>query len=64
MLDRQKVKDRREALKLSQEEAAKLAGFRAFQQWARLEQNDTDARASTLMAVAKVLRCKIESLLK
>jgi transcriptional regulator with XRE-family HTH domain len=64
MLDRKKVQKRREELKLSQPEAAKLAGFKTFQQWAKLEQVDTDARATTLAAVAKALRCKVDELLK
>jgi transcriptional regulator with XRE-family HTH domain len=63
MLDARKVRARREALTLTQGEAAKRAGFETYQQWARLEQENRDPRASTLAKIAHALRCKIEDLL-
>ena len=62
-LDPSKIKSRREALKLSQAEAADRAGI-TQPQWARLESGrNADARISTIEAVARALRCALARLL-
>lgn len=63
-LDPSKIKARREKLGLTQTEAAERAGL-LQPNWARIEGGQhTDPTLSTALAIAKALRCKVESLVK
>lgn len=64
MVNGKEVKRRRTKLKLSQQQAAERIGWTA-QRWSDFENNrNSDPRVSTLVAVAKVLKCRIDQLLK
>jgi transcriptional regulator with XRE-family HTH domain len=64
MVNTEFVKARRIKLKLTQEQAALLAGMKLSQQWSRIENGETaNPRADTLAAIAKALQCKVDSLL-
>jgi len=59
ILDPQKVRDRREKLKLTQTKCAELSGM-PVPHWNRIEAGGRpDPQLSTLARVAKALRCKI-----
>jgi transcriptional regulator with XRE-family HTH domain len=59
------IRSRREQLGLSQDAAAKLAGFSNRQKWSNYETGQIpDPQLSTLEAIAKALRCKVARLLK
>lgn len=65
MLNGKKMKSLRESLRLSQQDAADLAGFTNYQQWAALEAGrKKHPRADTLAAIARALKCSMEVLLK
>jgi len=58
------IRRRRLRLKLTLADAAKAAGWRTPVQWHDIEAGKKrDPRASTLVRVAKVLRCKVDQLL-
>jgi len=62
-LDPSKIRKRREALKLTQAEAAKLAKMPA-PHWSRIEGgNRSDPKLSTAEKVAQALQCGLEKLL-
>lgn len=64
MLDPERIKSKREALKLTQREAAERAGL-AQPAWARIESGArTDPNLSTAVRLAHALKCKIEQLLR
>lgn len=49
---------------LNQTEAAKLAGWKSQQHWAYVESGEhADPRISTLVKVARVLKCTVPDLL-
>lgn len=60
------MKSLREKLKLSQGEAAQLAGFKTRQQWSNIERDATGYEISmtTLERIAKALGVKAKDLLK
>lgn len=65
-LDTVKMRERRESLGLSQEEAAKRAGMTAGKsQWNSLEsgRRSDDVKISTLFAIARALECTPADLL-
>ena len=65
ILDCGKIKGFREARKLSQEEAAKLAGLAGRQNWNEIEGGRrTNITMDTLERVAKALGVKAKDLLK
>lgn len=56
-IDRQKVRDTREALGLSLADAAELAGMKSRQQWQRIEKNpDVGITVKMLGTLARVLK--------
>ncbi len=64
MVDTTFLKERRKSLGLTQAEAAKLAGMASHTMWARVETGARDdLRASTLVGMAKALRCSVDKLL-
>jgi transcriptional regulator with XRE-family HTH domain len=65
-IDLEKMRSRREKLKLSQADAAEAAGFGGGrQQWSNIETGaKADVAISTLDKVAKALKCKAKDLLK
>jgi transcriptional regulator with XRE-family HTH domain len=65
MLDIKKLKERREALGYSQEEAAERAGIGGGRQgWSNIESGKKDVVTATLDKLAKALRCKPADLLR
>lgn len=66
MLDVAKIKAKREALGLSQAQAAEKAGFGGGrQQWSNIETGTkADVTMTTLGKIAKALKCKPAELLK
>jgi transcriptional regulator with XRE-family HTH domain len=59
------IRTRRLALKLTQADAAKAAGFPNGQKWSNYETGQIpDPQLSTLEAIAKALRCKVERLIR
>lgn len=59
LLDHQKIRGRREKLRLTQTKCAELSGM-PVPHWNRIEAGGRpDPQLSTLARVAKVLRCKI-----
>lgn len=64
MLDIEKIKSRRERVKLSQSQAAEAAGI-SRQRWNDIESGrKTNIELETLDAIAKALECKPKDLLK
>jgi transcriptional regulator with XRE-family HTH domain len=65
-LDTKKIRQLRNALDLTMEQAAEAAGFTSGRQyWYQLESGrQTDVPISTLGRIAKALKCKPEDLLK
>lgn len=64
-VDTEEIRSRRERLGLTQLSAAKAAGWLTQQQWAHVENGERpDPRISTLATVARVLKCKVDDLLK
>lgn len=62
MVNGKEVKRRREKMKLTQGEAAVSVGWSA-QRWSDFEnERNPDPRVSTLAAVAKVLKCRLDDL--
>ena len=60
----QKIKELRLQAGINQTQAAKRAGWKTQQQWADFENGyRKDPRLSTMVAVAKVLGCKVADLL-
>jgi transcriptional regulator with XRE-family HTH domain len=58
MLNIEFIRQRRETLKLTQAEAAKLAGFSNLQKWSQYETGRIpDPQLSSVIAIAKALRC-------
>jgi transcriptional regulator with XRE-family HTH domain len=67
MVDRDEIKRRRDKLGLTVRDAALRAGWgeTGFVRWSRLERGTPkDPALSTMEAVAKVLKCKIDDLVK
>lgn len=65
-MNREEIRRRREAKGMTQGEAAIKAGWgkTGFVRWSRLERGTPkDPAWSTMEAVAKVLRCKLDDLL-
>lgn len=64
-VDTNEIRRRRKRQKLTLAKAAKLAGWKSAQHWANVEQGrQGNMRVATLVAVAKVLGCKVDALLK
>jgi DNA-binding XRE family transcriptional regulator len=63
LLSAAKVKRYRQKLGLQQKQASTLAGWQRGQSWHKLEVQNSDVRISTLVTVARVLRCDITELL-
>jgi transcriptional regulator with XRE-family HTH domain len=64
-LNKERIKALREKLGLTQDEAARLAGFTSRQAWNNLEGGAVpNPRADTLAKVAKALGCRMEDLLQ
>jgi len=58
------IKSRRIKLKLTQAQAAKLAGIATHVHWSRIERGTVKGvQLTTLIGVAKALRCKVVHLL-
>lgn len=65
MLDPAKVKAKREAMKLTQEEAAQRGGLASKQKWSDIESGRIpNPRLDTVVGVASALKCSIEDLLR
>jgi transcriptional regulator with XRE-family HTH domain len=65
MLDTEFIRTRRKKLKLTQTQAAKLAGIATNVHWSRIEAGKIKGvKLDTLAGVAKALRCKVARLLK
>lgn len=65
MLDTDKIKDLRGKAELTQDEAAKAAGFKSRQGWNNIESGKrTNIGLATLNRVAKVLKTTAKDLLK
>lgn len=65
-MNRDEIKRRRKALKLTLKDAGAKAGWgeTGFVRWSRLERGTPkDPAVSTMESVAKVLRCKLDDLL-
>jgi transcriptional regulator with XRE-family HTH domain len=59
------IRSRRKELKLTQAQAAKLAGFPNLQKWSQYEKGHIpDPQLSSLEAIAKALRCNIAKLVQ
>ncbi len=62
------IKSRREALSLTQEQAAEAAGLKSKQHWYAVESGATGGKSGitlgTLNAIAKALKCDPKELLK
>ena len=64
-LDTMKIKQRREKLGLSQEDAARLAGLSSRQRWHHIESGrKPNITIDTLESIAQALQCKPADLLK
>lgn len=65
IVNTKEIRRRRKAKKLSMAAAARLAGWKAPQQWANIEYDRrSDPAVSTLVAVAKALDCTVDDLIK
>lgn len=64
IFDRQKMRDLRERLELTQEQAAKRAGIKTRQAWNNVENGDREPSLPTLERIAKALGVKPKDLLK
>lgn len=65
VLDTEKIKSLRERVGLSQDAAAKAAGYSGRQWWHNIESGQqTNIELATLNRIAKVLNTKAKSLLK
>lgn len=65
MLDTEKIKALREKLKITQDEAAKRAGFKSRQAWNNIESGrQASISLATLDKIAEALGCKARDLLK
>jgi transcriptional regulator with XRE-family HTH domain len=67
MVDRDEIKRRREKLGLTLRDAASKAGWgeTGFVRWSRLENGTPkDPALSTLESVARVLKCKLDDIVK
>ena len=63
-LDRHKIRRLRLKLKLTQEEAATLAGLPGRQRWNHIEKGSRGVSIDTLERIAKALKVNISDLLK
>lgn len=63
-VDLEKIRSLREELELSQEAAAKKAGFTSRQAWHKIESGQQEPLVSTLDRIAKALGVKAKDLLK
>jgi transcriptional regulator with XRE-family HTH domain len=59
------LRERRLALKLTQAQCAKEAGFPNLQKWSNYENGRIpDPQLSTLEAIARTLKCSVQDLIK
>lgn len=59
------IEERREALDLTMERAAEAVGMSSRQDWYRMESGRRETVSlATLVAVSRLLRCKVDDLLK
>ncbi len=62
-VNRKKIKARRSSLGLTLQAAADAAGWKAAQQWKKIEDQKLDLRISTIERIAKALKCSREDIL-